>query len=183
MITVPYRRRREGKTNYHQRLRLLLSQNVRVLVRITNTRVIAQVVQFDRKGDRILAATDSYALRKLGWTYSCKNIPAAYLTGMLLAHKAAATGVTQGILDVGLRTPIRGGRLYAFLRGAVEGGLQISADEKVFPVDERVKGNHVREYLSKASVGKGQFAQYLKSTSRTDIVTQAESLKQKINVG
>ena len=81
--TVPYRRKRENKTNYLKRLKLLLSRKGRLVVRFTNRKVVAQLVEFTPKGDKVLVATDSFALRKLGWQYSCKNLPAAYLTGFL----------------------------------------------------------------------------------------------------
>ena len=75
---VLYRRKMEGRTNYSKRLSLLLSKKLRLVVRFTNQKVIAQVCEFNsqEKGDKILAAVDSYALKKYGWTSSCKNLPA-----------------------------------------------------------------------------------------------------------
>jgi large subunit ribosomal protein L18 len=41
---VPWRRRREGKTNYYKRLKLIRSGKPRLVVRRTNKYIIAQIV-------------------------------------------------------------------------------------------------------------------------------------------
>ncbi|HLC81226.1 MAG TPA: 50S ribosomal protein L18, partial [Candidatus Nanoarchaeia archaeon] len=41
--TVLYRRRRELKTDYHKRLKLLSSSKPRLVVRFTNRKIISQV--------------------------------------------------------------------------------------------------------------------------------------------
>ena len=64
---VPLRRRREGKTNYRKRLKLLLSGRPRLVVRVTNNRVIAQIVEYDPKGDKVVVGVDSSMLREYGW--------------------------------------------------------------------------------------------------------------------
>lgn len=46
---VPFRRRREGKTNYHKRLKLLKSKKPRLVVRKTLNHHIAQIVVYDPK--------------------------------------------------------------------------------------------------------------------------------------
>ena len=73
--TILYRRKREGKTNYAKRLKLLISGKPRLVVRITNTKIIGQVVEFTGAGDKILAGADSYSLKKLGWKTGLKNVP------------------------------------------------------------------------------------------------------------
>ena len=57
--TVPYRRKRENKTNYLKRLKLLISRKGRLVVRFTNKRVLAQLVEFTSKGDKVLVGVDS----------------------------------------------------------------------------------------------------------------------------
>ena len=114
--TISYRRKRDKQTNYHKRLLLLLSREKRLVVRITNQKVLAQLAQFMPTGDKILLTVDSFALKKLGWTYSCKNLPAAYLTGLLFGKKAVEKGYTKAILDTGLRSPLHKGRVYERLK-------------------------------------------------------------------
>ena len=90
--TVSYRRKREQKTDYTKRMQLLVSRKPRVVVRITNKHIIAQLVEFTTSGDKVLVGVNSSDLKEQGWLYSCKNIPAAYLTGLLLGKAAQKKG-------------------------------------------------------------------------------------------
>ena len=143
---VPHRRRREGKTNYRKRLKLLLSKKPRLVVRITNQRVIAQIVKYRPEGDEIVVAVDSSKLRDFGWKGDLNNTPASYLTGILIGKKALEAGVTEAILDIGLKTPTKGARVFAVLRGAVEASLQVPYDSEILPDDSRIFGHHIAEY-------------------------------------
>jgi large subunit ribosomal protein L18 len=140
---IPYRRRREQKTNYDKRLKLLLSDTPRLVVRITGNRIIGQLTKFSPQGDLVLCAVDSSILKKYGWHYSAKNLPAAYLTGLLLGKAALGKDINQAILDVGLRTPFKKGKIYAFLKGVIDAGLNVPCDENIFPTEKHLTGNHV----------------------------------------
>ncbi len=182
---VLYRRKSEGRTNYKKRMRILLSNKLRVVVRFTNTKVLAQITKFTGAGDLVLVGVDSDALKKLGWNYSLKNFPAAYLTGLLLAKKAIASGIKEGVLDTGFSTPFKGGRAYAFLKGAVDGGLDIPFSEKILPSEERINGGKIADYAKKLAENKEiynqRFGQYLKNNAQPEkIVEQFEVIKQKI---
>jgi large subunit ribosomal protein L18 len=155
---VPYRRRREGKTNYRKRLKLLVSRKPRLIVRITNKRVIAQVAEYTPVGDRIIVSADSSMLRKIGWKGDLNNTAAAYLTGLLIGKKALNAGIDEAVFDVGLRTPTKGSRIFAALKGAVESGLEIPHSPEVFPDDTRVRGEHIARYYEDV----GGFAGYEK---------------------
>ena len=61
---IPYKRKKEGKTNYKKRLHLLLSKKHRLVIRLTNKRIIAQIVDFKPSGDIILLGTDSTKAEK-----------------------------------------------------------------------------------------------------------------------
>lgn len=143
--TVPYRRKREGKTNYKKRLEYLKSKRVRLVIRRTNKHVVMQLVSYDPDGDHVLVGVTSRQLEKHGWKHSGKNISACYLTGLLLAQKAKEKKVTEAIVDLGLQTPIKGSRLYAALKGSIDGGLDIPAKEDVFPSEERINGAHLTD--------------------------------------
>jgi len=89
-----FRRRREGKTDYQQRKSLNIQDNnkynskkYRFVVRITNTRIITQIIFATLQGDRVLAQADSFELKKFGLTAGLTNYPAAYCTGLLLARR------------------------------------------------------------------------------------------------
>lgn len=142
---VPFRRRREGKTDYRKRLRHVKSGLPRLVVRRTLTKTIVQVTEFHPDGDRILAQATSPELAKMGWTASASSLPAAYLTGLLAAKRATASGVETVILDGGLGKPTIGGKVYGALQGAVDGGLEIPHGEDVLPSEERMRGEHLGE--------------------------------------
>ncbi len=141
--SVHFRRRREGKTNYRYRLKLLHAEAARLIVRKTANKTIVQVAKYAPEGDRMLAQANSAELAKLGWTVSATNVPAAYLTGMLAAKRAKAAGVEAAVLDAGLGKPTHGGRVFSALQGAVDGGLDIPHGEDVMPSKKRVRGEHL----------------------------------------
>ncbi len=145
--TVPYRRVREQRTNYKKRLKLLLSRKPRLVVRLTNQRLIGQMVLFASTGDKVIVGADSLLLRKQGWPFSCKNIPAAYLTGYALGKKALANNLKEAVLDTGWRTAGKKGKLYAFLQGVVDAGVQVPHSKEVFPEESRLQGAHLTQHL------------------------------------
>lgn len=143
---VAFRRRREGRTNYHTRTRLVVSTKPRMVVRKTNRHIICQVITAHMDGDRTHVAANSSELRKFGYEGSLNNTPAAYLTGMLLAVRALKAGQEGVILDIGLHRATRGARVFAALKGAVEAGFDIPYNEEILPADERCKGEHIAKY-------------------------------------
>ncbi len=147
--TIPYRRKREGKTNYKKRLELLKSGENRLIIRRTNKHIIFQIASYEPKGDKIIIGMTSKELEKHGWKHSGKNLPSAYLSGLLFAKKATQKGVKKAILDMGLRSPIKGSRIYSALKGVIDGGITIPSSEEVFPSEERIKGQHISEEITK----------------------------------
>ena len=147
---VPFRRRREGKTDYYQRTRLVVSDVPRMVVRKTNRHIIVQLVSAEMDGDRTLVAANSAELEKYGYRGSTSSTPAAYLTGILFAAKAKRAKQERAILDIGLNRATPGARVFAALKGAVEGGLAIPHGEEVLPSDERARGAHIAAYNKNA---------------------------------
>lgn len=114
---VKFRRRREGKTDYYARKRLVTQDKnkyntpkYRLIVRFTNTDVIAQVrdeiieerererertklntysqVAYARiEGDKVIAAAYAHELPRYGVKVGLTNYSAAYCTGLLLARR------------------------------------------------------------------------------------------------
>jgi LSU ribosomal protein L18P len=143
---VRSRRRREGKTNYYQRMGLIVSDRPRMVVRKTNRAIIIQLVTAHPEGDRTLVVANSRDLADLGYTGPGGNLPAAYLTGLLFAARARKAGYEAAVLDIGLHRATRGARIFAALKGAVEGGLEIPHGEEILPDDARVRGEHIAAY-------------------------------------
>ncbi|MCR4335004.1 MAG: 50S ribosomal protein L18 [archaeon] len=146
---VKFRRRRESKTNYRKRLGLLKSKKDRLVVRKSNNSTICEIVTYKPEGDKIRAHFTTSSLKKFGWKGHTGNIPAAYLAGYVCAKKAIKEKVGEAVLDLGLVTPVHGGRIFSALKGAIDAGLNIPADEKVFPKDNRISGKHISEETEK----------------------------------
>ncbi|OWB58937.1 hypothetical protein B5S28_g5041 [[Candida] boidinii] len=92
---TPFRRRREGKTDYYQRKRLITqhkakysSPKYRLVVRITNRDVICQIISSTLTGDVVLTAAYSHELPKYGIQHGLTNWSACYATGLLVARRA-----------------------------------------------------------------------------------------------
>lgn len=149
MKFIPYRRKREGRTNYKKRLKLLVSGTHRMIVRKTNKNMIVQIADYDDKGDRVIVTASSEELKKHGWDHATGNLPASYLTGLLAARKALKKNANAAIVDLGLQTPAKGSRLFAAVKGAIDGGLSVECSEDAAPKEERIKGAHISDSISK----------------------------------
>jgi len=91
---VKFKRRREGKTDYRARRRLINqdknkynSPKYRFIVRITNKDIICQVAYAKLSGDITVAAAYSHELKRYGMPVGLTNYSAAYATGLLLARR------------------------------------------------------------------------------------------------
>jgi large subunit ribosomal protein L18 len=148
---VKLRRRREGKTDYQARKALVISGRPRLVVRTSLRNVNAQIIIAKQKGDQVLASANSRELvKKYGWRAPAGNIPAAYLTGLLVGLKAKAVNVDGSILDIGLITPTKGARIFAVLKGVVDAGVEVPhSEEKI--VKDRLKGDHISLYAKSLS--------------------------------
>lgn len=142
---VPFRRRREGRTDYRHRAALLRGEVPRAVVRRSNRNVTIQIVQYKDTGDAVLATAVSKELGELGWKMSGKNTPAAYLTGLLAGKRAKDKGVEEAVLDIGLRESTKGAVVFAALKGLLDAGLEIPHSDKMIPSEERISGKHLRE--------------------------------------
>ncbi len=183
---VPFRRRREGKTNYRLRLKLLLSRKPRLVARKSLNNMVAQLVVYDEKGDKVLVSAHSKELVKLGYKGHCGNIPAAYLTGLLLGKKALKEGYEEAVLDIGLNASTKGAAVLAILKGAVDAGMDIPHSEDILPEEERINGSHVKEYAELLKEEdeekyKKQFSKYLeKGLNPEDLPEHFEEIKEKV---
>jgi len=174
---VPYRRRREGKTNYLRRKKLVLSGLPRLVARKTNKHIIAQIVEASVEGDKVITSAHSSELRKkYGWLGSLKSLPAAYLTGLICGYKAIRKGIKEAVLDIGLQSPSKGARIFAVLKGCLDAGLDIPHGEEVLPDDDRIKGQHISDYAGMLSstpeVYSRRFSAYLSRGLPPEKVTE-----------
>merc|ERR1712013_11631 len=89
-----FRRRRESKTDYYARKRMVTQDlnkygapKFRLVARITNSKVIAQIVYSMQKGDFCVTQSNSTELAKWGLTTGYTSYAAAYATGLLVARR------------------------------------------------------------------------------------------------
>lgn len=145
---VPMRRRREVRTDYRQRLRLLKSGRPRLVARPSNKQITAQFMTSSREGDRTLASARSADLREYGWEAPIGNLPAAYLTGYLAGLRAIEAGLEEAVLDIGLRSATPGSKIFAVQEGAIDAGLEVPHNDSVFADWERTRGEHIAAYAA-----------------------------------
>jgi len=91
---VKYRRRREGKTDYRARRKMVRqdknkynNRKYRLVVRFTGRRCICQIMYATIRGDMIVEQATSTELTKFGVPVGHKNYAAAYCTGLLIARR------------------------------------------------------------------------------------------------
>jgi large subunit ribosomal protein L5e len=91
---VKFRRRREGKTDYYARKRLVVQDKnkyntpkYRLIVRFTNKDIICQIAYARIEGDIIVCAAYAHELPKYGIKVGLTNYAAAYCTGLLLGRR------------------------------------------------------------------------------------------------
>ncbi len=149
---VARRRRREGKTNYHKRYKLVRNKHIILVIRKTNKYINVQFVYPTPIGDYTIASAHSRELIKLfGWRGGTKNTPAAYLVGLLAGLRASKLGIKEAIADIGLHRPVKGSKVFAVIKGVIDGGVKVPVDQEMLPSDDRVKGVTIAEYAKMLS--------------------------------
>lgn len=175
-----FRRRREGKTDYAKRLNLLKSGTPRFVVRKSNNHMKIQIISYEPKGDNVLISAFSKELRDYGWKGHCGNLSAAYLTGLLAGLKAKKMGITQTVADIGMVMPVHGSASFAAVKGGIDAGLEMPADEEAFPSADRLSGKHVSAYAGSAKA-KNQFSKLKKEGLAVDKMPEHfESVKKEL---
>ncbi|MDD6285207.1 50S ribosomal protein L18 [Candidatus Methanosphaera massiliense] len=181
---VQFKRRREGKTNYNKRYKLVDLDKTRMVVRITSNHTITQLVKIGENGDETLVSATSKQLKDYGWLGNGKNTSAAYLTGYLFGKKALNEDYTETILDIGLQHSIAGTKIYAVLKGALDAGLEIPHNDSVLPDESRIRGEHIAQYAESMDEDEKntKFSNYIRcGLSPEELPDHFESVKNKID--
>ena len=147
-FSVKPRRRREGKTDYRRRLKLLKSRKTRMVIRksIKNTQI--QFVEYNEDGDKIIASANSNELvNKYNWKFSASTTPAAYLTGLLAGKRAKKKGIDECVIDTGRHPSITGSKIFASVRGVVDAGIECPYNEEKIPHEDRIIGKHLEKSI------------------------------------
>ncbi len=163
ITSIKFRRRREAVTNYKKRLEMVKSGLDRIVLRKTNTRILAQVARYSPKGDVVLVQADSNELSTYKWPGRA-NRPTAYLTGLLLAKKYKDAKSREHILDTGLASPVKNSIPFVFEKGCIDGGMKVRSgvkmDEKTYNASD---SKFASELKSKSpDKYKKQYSAYIK---------------------
>jgi large subunit ribosomal protein L18 len=138
------KRIREDKTNYRKRSAILIGRHLFVTVRISDQNVAAQVLKPTPTGDIVIASAHSRELAEHGWKGAFNNLPACYLTGMLLGKKAIQKEIDAAVLYIGKNHFTS--RVGACMKGIVDAGVSMPVSEESLPDEERISGQHIAEY-------------------------------------
>lgn len=213
---VKLKRRREGLTDYRARRRLINQDKnkyntpkYRLVVRISNKDVTAQIAYAQLTGDKILCSAYSHELKKYGAKVGLTNYAACYATGLLLARRLLAQlkladkypGVKEAtgedkvveapedgprpfkaLLDVGLARTSTGARIFAALKGALDGGLDVPHKETRFAGYKSDNGKLDVAVLKKYIFG-GHVSEYMKTLEKDDAAAYQKHFSQYIKAG
>jgi len=196
---VKFRRRREGKTDYFARKRLCVQDKnkyntpkYRLVVRITNKDIIAQIAYARLQGDVIVSAAYAHELPSFGVPVGLTNYAAAYCTGLLIGrrilNKFGLDSLYEGqvevdgdeyyeeadahekasfrcYLDTGLARTSTGARIFGVLKGAADAGLDIPHSPKRFP---GFSEGQLDASVHKKHIFGGHVAEYMDTLSEED---------------
>ncbi|OWK10519.1 ROCK2, partial [Cervus elaphus hippelaphus] len=151
-------RRREGKTDYYARKRLVIQDKnkyntpkYRMIVHVTNRDIICQIAYARIEGDMIVCAAYAHELPKYGVKVGLTNYaaaivwaccwPAGFLIGQVkvtgdeynVESIDGQPGAFTCCLDAGLARTTKGNKVLGALKGAVDGGLPVPHSTKWFP--------------------------------------------------
>ncbi|PKI69792.1 hypothetical protein CRG98_009667 [Punica granatum] len=166
---VKFKRRREGKTDYRARIRLINQDKnkyntpkYRLVVRFSNKDIVAQIVSATIAGDVVLAAAHAHELPRYGLEVGLTNYAAAYCTGLLLARRVLkmlemdseyegnveATGEDYSVEPAGERRPFRALLDVGLIRTTT--GNRVFGALKTLMEDEPEKyQSHFSEYIKR----------------------------------
>lgn len=140
------KRIRLDRTNYRKRAAVIIGRHSFATVRVTDQNVSAQMIKAAPTGDTVIASVHSHELAKHGWKGATNNLPACYLTGLLLGKKALEKGTSKAVLYIGKEHFTT--RVAACSKGIADAGVDLPISEESMPADERITGQHVAEYAN-----------------------------------
>jgi large subunit ribosomal protein L18 len=138
------KRIREDKTNYRKRSAILIGRHLFITIRISDQNVAAQLLRPTPTGDIVIASAHSRELAEHGWKGAFNNLPACYLTGMLLGKKAIQKEIKDAVLYIGNNRFTS--RIAACMKGIVDAGVSMPISKESLPDEDRISGHHIAEY-------------------------------------
>lgn len=155
-MKVQKRRRRENKTDYLKRRKLLKSEKPRIVFRKTNKYLVAQYVVSDEAQDKIVFGIGTKDLLKHGWDEkakgSLKSVTAAYVLGYFAGKKISKEKLETPIVDLGMVRVLHKTKVFAFIKGLIEAGVKIVSKEETFPEENRLNGEHLKNKVDVSKI-------------------------------
>lgn len=155
-------------------------------VKVSDQNIATQLLKPTPTGDIVVTSVHSKSLVKQGWKGALNNLPACYLTGLMLGKKVQEKNVQNVVLYIGKDHFTS--RVAACLKGIYDSGVNIPVSEESLPPEDRVSGEHIAEY---AKTLKGddekynsRFSAILKNGLKPeDYPTHFEELRSKLSGG
>ncbi|XP_037805167.1 60S ribosomal protein L5-like [Penaeus monodon] len=189
----------------------------RLIVRFTNKDICAQIALSRIESDVIVTAAYSHELPRYGVSVGLTNYAAGYCTGLLLARrllqkldlecmfegKTIADGEMFSVediengpeafrasIDIGKIRATTGAKVFAVVKGAIDGGISLPYSKKWFPgydkdsgtfdpaiLQEHILGVHIARYMEHLArederAFSMQFSQYIKNGVTADKVEE-----------
>ncbi|MGC8644763.1 MAG: 50S ribosomal protein L18 [Thermoplasmata archaeon] len=141
---MPLKRRRLLKTDYSKRLALVKSGIPRAVIRRSLKHMRVDIAEYGESGDRIVTHGCTVELKKFGWKSPTGNTPSSYLAGYLTGLRARKKGVEKVVVDLGRQKVVKGSKLMACVKGMIDAGLEVPANEELFPDESRIQGKHLK---------------------------------------
>ena len=142
-----FKRRRTGQTDYSKRKSMIISRSVILSIRISNKHSTFQFIEPKIEGDSVKSSCHSSQIIKLGWKGSGKSLHGLYLTGYLAGKKAKSTGLDKAILYIGRREFSSGSKIIYALKGVIDAGIDIPANNDIFPDSEKLKTDTTQKII------------------------------------
>ncbi len=149
------KRIREDKTNYRKRSAILIGRRLFITVKISDQNVSTQVLRPTPTGDIVLASAHSRELAKHGWKGAFNNLPACYLTGLLVGKKAIQKEIKAAVLYIGKDHFTS--RVAACMKGIVDAGVRMPISEESLPDEDRINGHHIAKYSNVLKENEGEY--------------------------
>ena len=143
---ITFRRRREARTDYRERRKLILSPYPIYMVRRSLRYITVTFTSPRIGGDIHLVGTSSKELLKRYNWVSGRNLPAAYLTGLIAGLKAKEKGIEKAVLSLGIAWTTAASIPFAAAQGSIEAGIEIPLGEEAEVDYERIRGVHIAQY-------------------------------------
>ena len=183
---LAFRRRREARTNYRLRRALILSGLPLVVVRRSLRYIYVSVVVPKPNGDFTIAAANSKELVKRFNLASGKNLPAAYLTGLLAGFRSKKAGVKKAVLNLGVAWSKKASIPFAAIQGMIDAGVEIPIGEEAKVDWSRIRGEHIASYAKylrevDEETYKRRFSKYIeKDLNPEDIPAKFDEIRETI---